>query len=128
MAEYRFLKVDEADELVPYALQHWDDTRSWKAVADHVLDVGQDLHGFNIGSFMAYIIVARTKVALLERQEAFEKNAMLNFCDEQIVDLFELNPDVTISEISKMTGRSTHELKQLIMEAPPAKIWGGPKV
>mgnify|MGYP003639627427 CR=1 FL=1 len=126
MTEFRYLNGDEAHELVPYALQHWDDTRSWKAVADEVLVVGQDLHGFNIGSFMAHIVVTRTKAALLERQEAFEKNAMLHLCDEEIVDLFDLNPDLTIAEISEMTGKSTSELKQLIMEAPQAKIWGGP--
>ena len=48
--------------------------------------------------------------------------------DEKIVDLFEHNPDLTIAELSRMTGKSAHELKKLIMEAPPAKIWGGPKV
>jgi hypothetical protein len=44
----------------------------------------------------------------------------------EIVDIFDLNPDRTIAELSEMTGKSTSELKQLIMEAPQAKIWGGP--
>ena len=128
MTEFRYLNADEVQELVPYALQHWDDTRSWKAVADHVRDVGQDLHGFNIGSFVTHIAVTRTKDALSDRQEAFEKNAMLHLCDEEVVDLFELNPNLTIAELSGMTGKSTHDLKKIIMEAPQAKIWGGPKV
>ena len=126
MSEYRYLNRGEIAELVPYGLQHWDDTRSWKAVADRVRDVGQDLHGFNIGSFVVHVVVEYTKDALSDRQEAFEKNAMLHLCDEQVVDLFDHNPDLTIAELSDMTGKSTHELKQLIMEAPQAKIWGGP--
>ena len=126
MSEYKYLNRGEIAELVPYGLQAWDNTRSWKAVADHVRDVGQDLHGFNIGSFMAHVVVERTKDALSDRQEAFEKNAMLHLCDEEIVDIFDLNPDLTIAELSEMTGKSTSELKQLIMEAPQAKIWGGP--
>ena len=126
MSEYRYLNRGEIAELVPYGLQHWDDTRSWKAVADRVRDVGQDLHGFNIGSFVMHVVVKCTKDALSDRQEAFVKNAMLHLCDEQVVDLFDHNPDLTIAELSDMTGKSTYELKQLIMEAPQAKIWGGP--
>jgi len=37
--------------------------------------------------------------------------------DQQIIDLYDSNPDLTLAELSRMTGKSISELKQILMGA-----------
>jgi len=37
--------------------------------------------------------------------------------DQQIIDLYDSNPDLTLAQLSRMTGKSIPELKQILMGA-----------
>jgi hypothetical protein len=35
--------------------------------------------------------------------------------NEQIIDLYDQNPDLTLAQLSRMTGKSVEELKRILM-------------
>jgi hypothetical protein len=35
--------------------------------------------------------------------------------NEQITELYDLNPDLTLAQLSRITGKSVSELKQILM-------------
>ena len=35
--------------------------------------------------------------------------------NEQIIDLYDANPDLTLAQLSRMTGKSVAELKRILM-------------
>lgn len=35
--------------------------------------------------------------------------------NEQIIDLYDANPDLTLAQLSRITGKSVAELKQILM-------------
>jgi len=115
MTDFRYLKVDEVAEMLPHTLQCWDDTRDWNKVYDCVVELGHDLFGFYIGGVVAAAAVEATKIARNERAEAHHRHAMLNLTDEDIVDLFDQNPDMLMSDMCEATGKSMKQLKQILM-------------
>jgi hypothetical protein len=41
---------------------------------------------------------------------------MMNLTNQDIIDLFDLNPNLTLAQLSRITGKSVPELKQILME------------
>ena len=39
----------------------------------------------------------------------------MTLTDQDIIELFDLNPNLTLSQLSKITGKSVSELKQILM-------------
>jgi hypothetical protein len=39
----------------------------------------------------------------------------MNMTDEQINDLYDLNPNLTLAQLSRMTGKSAQQLKRILM-------------
>jgi hypothetical protein len=38
------------------------------------------------------------------------------WCDEEISDYFDTNPDLTLAALARMTGRTVPELQQILMK------------
>jgi hypothetical protein len=39
----------------------------------------------------------------------------MHYTDEQISDLYDSHPDLTLAQLSRMTGRSVEQLKRILM-------------
>jgi hypothetical protein len=39
----------------------------------------------------------------------------MNLTNQDIIDLFDLNPNLTLAQLSRITGKSVPELKQILM-------------
>jgi hypothetical protein len=42
----------------------------------------------------------------------------------EILDLFNRNPNLMLSELAVMTGKTVKQLKAIIMSQPADKLWG----
>jgi AraC-like DNA-binding protein len=39
----------------------------------------------------------------------------MHYTDEQITDLYDSNPNLTLAQLSRMTGKSVEQLKRILM-------------